>query len=110
MASGAEPTYHRYETPTQPVTAAYEQRRTSEIWGRIPRWGSEPVVEAYTGPLPDGQDGIEFTVPLPPEPLAPPGLALWRPPRVRKRVVADTEYAVLEGVTITKIVHGGLMV
>jgi hypothetical protein len=110
VASGAEPTYYRYETPTQTVDDAREQRRSGEIWGRTPYGGCGPVVEAYTGALPAGKDGIEFTVTLPPEPLAPPGWALWRAPPLASRSLFGTEYAVLSAVTVTKIVHNGQQV
>jgi hypothetical protein len=110
MVPGAEPSYYRYETPTQSVATAFKQRSSGEIWGRIPWAGCGPVVEAYIGALPAGRDGIEFTVALAPEQGTPPGHAHWRPPRIPTRMDQGTLYAVLAGVTITKIVHNGRLV
>jgi hypothetical protein len=36
------------------------QLLSGEIWGRTPRYGLSPAVQAYNGPLPDGRSGIEF--------------------------------------------------
>jgi hypothetical protein len=110
MTTGAEPTYHRVASPTQSVAIAQKQRASREIWGTVPRGGCDPVVEAYRGPLRPGQDGVEFTVALPPDPGSAPSRPEWRPPRVRKHWDSGIEYAVLEQVTVTKIVDGGQLI
>ena len=108
MSGPTEPTYHRIESPTQTVRTAFSQRHSGEVWGRTPRGGHRPVVQAYLGPLPAGRDGIEFTARVPPGPLAPPGHAEWREPVVPTRWVSGTEYAILGAVRVTRIVHGGV--
>ena len=40
-----------------------------------------PAAQAYLGPLPEGEQGFEFTTRTPPDPGAPPGQAYWRGPR-----------------------------
>ena len=110
MTTGAEPTYHRLASPTQTAVVAQQQRASQEIWGKVPRGGCDPVVEAYSGPLRPGQDGIEFTVALPPDPGSAPGRPEWRPPNVPRRWHGGMEYAVLEQVTVTKIVDGGQLI
>lgn len=37
-----------------------EVLRTGELWGRPPRYGIHPAVQAHTGPLPDEHVGFEF--------------------------------------------------
>jgi hypothetical protein len=107
MVGGAGPLYHRNATGKQTLAVALQQRSSGEIWGAEAQAGWGPVVQAYTGPLRPGKDGIEFTVALQPDPGCAPGWAEWRPPRVPRRWNAGTEYAILEQVTITRIVDGG---
>jgi hypothetical protein len=53
--------FHRLFSPTtQNIATAKKQARSKEIWGRTPRRGMEPTVQAYYGHLPDGREGIEF--------------------------------------------------
>jgi hypothetical protein len=52
--------FHRLKSPTQTLAIAAEQERASVLLGRLPQWGRIPTVQAYTGPLPAGQEGIEF--------------------------------------------------
>lgn len=40
--------YHRNESDTQTAQDAANQVATSEIWGRVPRNGILPTVQAYT--------------------------------------------------------------
>jgi hypothetical protein len=101
------PTYHRIESPTQSFATALRQRDSGEIWGRVPRAGFTPVVQAYVGDLPVSRDGIEFTTDIPPELLCPPGQAEWRPPRISQMTYQGIEYAVLSPVQVTRIVHNG---
>ena len=70
-------TYHRVESPTQTAADALAQQQTGELWGFPPRGSDIPKVKAYTGPLPSGRRGIEFTTPVPPDSSCPPGYAFW---------------------------------
>ena len=51
----------RWESTTQTSADARLQEQTGEIWGRTPRWGMVPTVQAYPFPLAATQRGIEFT-------------------------------------------------
>jgi len=53
------PFFRRF-SGTQDAGTARRQLFTGEIWGRVPRWGISPTVEAMPGPLPDNVAGIEF--------------------------------------------------
>jgi hypothetical protein len=81
--------YHRIASPTQTANDAKEQMKSQEMWGGIPRYGSEPKVQAYTGSLPEGADGIEFTTESVPDPGCPPGQAFWSGEREGVRVEND---------------------
>lgn len=70
--------FFRLESPTQTIADAAAQEASSEIWGRTPRGGLSPTVEAYRGVLPPGAHGIEFYT------WAMPDTAFG--PRVRWRV------------------------
>jgi hypothetical protein len=68
--------FHRLESPTQTPDVARLQQRSGEIWGRTPKGGLEPTVQAYRGPLPEGARGIEFfTDVVPNSPCGP--IARW---------------------------------
>jgi hypothetical protein len=67
----------RWETPTQTREDAREQERTGEIWGRTPKNGLEPTVQAYPYPLAKNQRGIEFTTETPPHPNGSPIEIRW---------------------------------
>jgi len=73
-----DPVYHRLEAhPNQTAQIAAQQVASREIWGRpIGNGGAFPAVKAYWGPLPPGQNGIEFTTPIPPT-HPNPSMALW---------------------------------
>ena len=59
--------FHRILSPTQSNEVAKLQVESQEIWGR-PRQGSDiPQVQAYSGPLPAGEKGIEFEAYIAPE-------------------------------------------
>lgn len=76
--------FNRQESQSQSPEVALLQQISGQLWGRIPRWGlDQPVVQAYRGPLPEGQRGIEFYTNVPPEPQAHslPNSADWRGPR-----------------------------
>ena len=93
--------FSRRETPdTQTPADAVEQCRTSEIWGRIPRWSQWPAVQAYGGRL-KGSRGIEFTTDTHPHPNGTldrnsPFELRWYlglTPDVLKRVKKNEEFA-----------------
>lgn len=52
--------YHRLKSETQTYELALEQESSRELWGRTPRGSNWPQVKAYRGPLPPGEEGIEF--------------------------------------------------
>lgn len=72
-------TFHRLESPTQTPDVARMQEASGEVWGRTPRGGDVPQVQAYSGPLPEGARGVEFTTNTPPSSVnALSGEARWR--------------------------------
>jgi hypothetical protein len=73
---------------------ALRQLSTNEIWGAMPRWGYTPTVQAYSGRLPKGAQGIEFRTLANPDRGSPPGRASWTP--VRDGVRLEEDYAKLE--------------
>jgi hypothetical protein len=73
--------FHRLQSPTQDNHTAQLQVQSQEIWGRARRGSDIPQVQAYTGPLPMGANGIEFTTRVAPDPQQPPGQARWTGPR-----------------------------
>lgn len=91
--------YHRLESPTQTAKDAEQQEVSNEIWGRAPRTGLEPAVQAYVGPLREGARGVEFRTTVSPDRGCAPGEARWRGPRDGVRVVG--EFAILS-VEVTK--------
>jgi hypothetical protein len=91
--------YYRLESPSQTPEIARVQEATGEIWGKAPRGSTIPAVQAYTGPLPEGARGIEFTAEVEPDPLSPPGQAYWRGPR--PGVIVEGDNAKIR-VTVTR--------
>lgn len=71
--------YHRLKSPTQSPEDARMQTTSGELWGKGYRDQGFPSVQAYTGPLPPGRRGIEFTTPVPAAKNTPPGKATWYP-------------------------------
>lgn len=59
--------YYRLASPTQTRDDARLQVESGELWGRTPRLGIYPRVEAFEGPLPEDAEGIEFLTPLEPD-------------------------------------------
>jgi hypothetical protein len=57
--------YNRRETPTQTSATALLQVAAGEVWGRIPRCGIGPAVQAYRGNL-QNRRGIDFTTTIGP--------------------------------------------
>jgi hypothetical protein len=43
------------------------QLLSGEIWGKTPRWGRGPAVQAYAGALEEGEEGVEFWSFQPPD-------------------------------------------
>lgn len=70
-------TFHRRKSPTQSDAVALKQFASREIWGRTPRWGHVPTVEAYAGPIGVGVKGVEFDTTVDPEPYGSPFQAKW---------------------------------
>ena len=63
---------------TQTDELAIEQERSGEVWGRIPvQKGNWPTVEAYPGPLAEGDWGINFTTEIEPHQKSSPVHAKW---------------------------------
>ena len=91
-ASG--PRYHRLESPTQTSEDAAEQARLGELWGGIPFGGAQPKVQAYRGPLPEANTGVEFTTDVEPDRGTPPARAHWSGPR--RGVLIEGGYARIE--------------
>jgi hypothetical protein len=75
------------------------QVETGEIWGTYDRdmmggRSLHPSVDAYHGPLPPGQRGVEFVTDVPPDRETAPWLARWKGPREGVRIEGD--YAKIE--------------
>ena len=94
--------FHRLESPTQTSDDARRQEETGELWGRAPRWGIHPRVQAYADVLPEHSRGIEFMTSVPPDRDGMSGLPTWTGPRpgvtvrgemavIKIRVTANTQ-------------------
>lgn len=59
--------FHRLRNNTT-QTQKHDQLQidTGMLWGTTPRGGKGPTAQAYFGPLPSGQSGIEFVTPVKP--------------------------------------------
>ena len=71
--------FHRLESPTQTPSDAAAQQSSGQLWGKGFRDSGVPYVQAFTGPLPAGARGIEFTTPVPQSKYSRPGFAAWTP-------------------------------
>ena len=101
--------YHRKQSPSQPSSLGALQQRTGEIWGSYNRdmMGGRspfPSVDAYVGPLPDGERGIEFTTDVPPDRDTPPWFARWTGPR--DGVIVEGDYAKIKAKVIRNTQDG----
>lgn len=99
--------YHRLANPrTQSRETSEKQVLTGQIWGRTPRGGREPQVQAYSGPLPEGRSGVEFAAPIPPHYEKMSGEVRWSAVPGSPHVWLDPsgEFAILE-VTIIRVRH-----
>jgi hypothetical protein len=84
------------------------QEASGEIWGTYDRdmMGGRspfPSVDAYPGPLPAGQRGIEFVTSVPPDRDTPPYLVRWTGPR--DGVTIEGDYAKIR-VVVTRNTQG----
>jgi len=85
--------FHRLWSSTQSVETMRKVLRSGELWGRAPRYGLSPAVQAYAGRLPDGKQGFEFFAAVPPDrPFGPQ--SYWRA-RLDGGVRGDHEWAKL---------------
>lgn len=97
--------FNRVESTTQSPEVAIKQVATGEIWGRTPRYGSVPTVEAYGGSLALGKRGIDFTTPIEPHPNGSPihvKFYLGRTPGVQIRHVNGTDYACIAATVVNR--------
>jgi hypothetical protein len=92
--------FFRLEGRTQTSAIAVLQVRSGEIWGKTPRYGIEPTVQAYAGKLIERR-GIEFTTEIAPHPTGSPFEARWylrRTPGVELRRKDGEDYACIKAV------------
>jgi hypothetical protein len=90
--------FFRLESPTQTPAIAVLQALSGEIWGKTPRYGIEPTVQAYAGRL-TARRGIEFTTEIEPHPIGSPFEARWyltRTPGVELRRNDEEDYACIK--------------
>ncbi len=88
--------FNRVESDTQTKEDAVHQVASGEIWGRTPRGGMEPTVQAYAGALKTGLRGIEFTTDIAPHPFSSPFEARWyltKTPGVQHRYRNGEDFA-----------------
>ena len=69
--------FNRRESNTQTKEVAIAQQKSGEIWGRTPRGGMCPTVQAYGGSLEIGRRGINFSTSVKPQPDGSPFEARW---------------------------------
>ncbi|GGP91984.1 hypothetical protein [Streptomyces melanogenes] len=73
--------FHRKGSKTATPEQAGMIAESSELWGRIPRWGGEPTAQAHRGPIPpDAPPGsVEFYTTVRPKPTnrTPNGYVSW---------------------------------
>lgn len=97
--------YHRLESPTQTSAVAIEQTESGEIWGRTPRGGIVPTVQAYPLSLPAARRGVEFTTPIDPYPNGSPLEVRWylgRTPGVEERTRNNEVFASIAAAVINR--------
>lgn len=96
------PTFHRLESPTQTCQIAVLQCESGEIWGKEPRGGFRPTVQAYPLEIPQGRRGIEFQTNILPDSMGSPFEARWYldlTPGVESRIdAAGIEHACVTAV------------
>lgn len=90
----------RENDKTQPKSLALIQVASGEVWGRTPRNGFEPAVQAYTGKLKNCR-GIDFTTLIDPHPDGSPFEVRWyvtATPGVEYRCKDDEDFACIKAV------------
>jgi len=90
----------RENDKTQPKCLAPIQVASGEIWGRIPKDGFEPAVQAYTGKL-KNRRGINFTTLIDPHPDGSPFEVRWYltvTPGVQHRSDGSEDFACITAV------------
>ena len=96
--------YHRVRSTTQTDELAYKIQESGELWGKAPRWSGTPQPQAYDGPLPDGEIGIEFTTDVAPRPGSAPKKVRWWPDDPGVIRLRDEIHAMIP-VTVTRNTH-----
>lgn len=95
-------TFHRLESGTQTVQDAVQQAVSGEVWGRTPRGGLGPTVQAYAGSIP-ARRGIEFVTTVEPHPTGSPLQAYWYlnlTPGVEERQRGGEQFACIRATVI----------
>ena len=95
--------FHRRESPTQTVDDAEVQVASGEIWGRTPRGGITPTVQAYPGAIAHNQRGVEFTTPVIPHEGGSPFEVRWylgNTPGVRACLKNSEQFACISAVVL----------
>jgi hypothetical protein len=71
--------FHRKRSPTQSLQDDQKLIDSGMLWGNTPQTGKCPTAQAYFGPLPSTERGVEFYTPiLPAQTGLPPGFgANW---------------------------------
>lgn len=85
---------------TQPKSLAPIQVASGEVWGRTPRNGFEPAVQAYAGKLKNHR-GIDFTTLIDPHPDGSPLEVRWyltATPGVEYRCKDGEDFACIKAV------------
>ena len=96
--------FNRRETPSQTSATALLQVASGEIWGRTPRNGIEPTVQAYAGKL-KNRRGIDFITNTEPHPDGSPFEVRWYmtlTPGVLRRYQNGEEFACIKA-TVTNM-------
>ena len=97
--------FNREESTTQDSATALQQVATGEIWGKTPRFGTVPTVEAYGGQLKATLRGIEFSTPIQPHPNGSPyhiKFYLGMTQGVQHRCKGGIDYACISAIVINK--------
>ncbi len=101
--SGLHGPFHRVESPTQPPERAAEQEATGVHTGTASHKGMGVVrINAYDGPLPDGQRGLEFYMPAKPTSVIPGGLVTWHPGHSSHCTLSESGDVAQIPITVTK--------
>lgn len=90
----------RENAQTQPKSLALIQVTSGEVWGRTPRNGFEPAVQAYAGKLRNCR-GIHFTTLIDPHPDGSPFEVRWyltATPEVEHRCKDGEDFACIKAI------------